>query len=663
MKALIQTLLLCLVMSQLCAQFQQQDYEALSALYLSTNGDNWENNIGWAEFIENPVLSSGEGENLNTLYGVTINTDGWVTGLVLSSNNLTGNIPPEIGTLTNLTFLQLSANELNGSIPTTIGNLDSLTHLDLSSNNLIGSIPTALGNLSNLTSLHLQNNSLSGCYNSNLDNLCDRLSYRSNEAISDGNNFDATWEDFCTFGVGACNITDMVLPGNFDNDATANGKDLLYWGVAHGYKGPDRPNSTTDWTPQNSPNWDNSVNGINSKHQDANGDGVVDTFDLDVLKNNYGETYGNNSFDYSSSDAMFVIEELEIDTTVVPYQIRFELHIDVPVSTHGISTTIDFSGVNYDSIQIDTIGSYLHPDAYIYRNKGNTIDIALTRTDKNDQNIDGPFVSLVVMVSDIQSLILPVVNNGYMMSATGELTSVSGSELYGQENARISLGVNDAYCDNKGTAKVYMANGAYSCVWSTEETTPSIEGLDIGTYYVTVNDGIRATKIPFEINWAPAPFDIHIGGDCVYFDFEQPLGEAVEVSLDGGYSYTPTAGDIDCFPIYNTDEIFIKPISDNCPTYVPVYVPPSYLSASIINSLGEVPILEYKLEQYGEVNINLYNIQGQQLQSLHEGLSGAGIHQININKKNVPRGIYFIRINYQSGNGNHTHTKTLKILM
>ena len=39
----------------------------------------------------------------------------------LDDNQLTGEIPPEIGNLTNMTYLALSNNQLTGSIPPEIG--------------------------------------------------------------------------------------------------------------------------------------------------------------------------------------------------------------------------------------------------------------------------------------------------------------------------------------------------------------------------------------------------------------------------------------------------------------------------------------------------------------------------------------------------------------
>jgi len=167
------------------AQTNPTDSLALVALYNAANGANWTNT--WD--LSQPV---------STWYGVTMNGSR-VANLNLYTNQLSGNIPPEIGDLTNLIYLdmgvsQLSGNippeignlanlthlvlsnaQLSGSIPPEIGNLTNLRHLNLSNNQLSGSIPPEIGNLANLTHLYLGYNQLSGSYDANLLNLCDQL--------------------------------------------------------------------------------------------------------------------------------------------------------------------------------------------------------------------------------------------------------------------------------------------------------------------------------------------------------------------------------------------------------------------------------------------------------------------------------------------------------
>ena len=80
---------------------------SLVNLYNITDGDNWFNNSNWG----NP--------DVNSWYGVTAvaSTQGHVWFLNLSSNNLNGIIPNNLGELSELVILNLSDNDLYSFIP------------------------------------------------------------------------------------------------------------------------------------------------------------------------------------------------------------------------------------------------------------------------------------------------------------------------------------------------------------------------------------------------------------------------------------------------------------------------------------------------------------------------------------------------------------------
>ena len=144
--------------------------------YNATDGPNWYYNDNW--------LSDAP---LGEWKGVTTDDNGRVTVLYLRSNELSGEIPAELGSLSNLreltlresylsgeipaelgslsnlTALNLRLNELSGEIPAELGSLANLGRLSLSYNDLSGEIPQELGGLSNLSTLGLHNNALSGC--------------------------------------------------------------------------------------------------------------------------------------------------------------------------------------------------------------------------------------------------------------------------------------------------------------------------------------------------------------------------------------------------------------------------------------------------------------------------------------------------------------------
>ncbi|KAH7858617.1 hypothetical protein Vadar_025915 [Vaccinium darrowii] len=85
-----------------------------------------------------------------------------LTSLKISNNDLSGNIPPGIGSATQLRLLDLSSNHLVGEVPKNLGKLVLLFNLTLSNNKLSRSIPLEIGSLSSLQHLDLSGNNLSG---------------------------------------------------------------------------------------------------------------------------------------------------------------------------------------------------------------------------------------------------------------------------------------------------------------------------------------------------------------------------------------------------------------------------------------------------------------------------------------------------------------------
>ncbi|GLT64672.1 hypothetical protein SLA2020_371500 [Shorea laevis] len=86
----------------------------------------------------------------------------YMSGIDLSSNTLTGEIPQEIGNLSRIRALNLSFNKLSGPIPTTLSKLGLVESLDLSYNNLTGEIPPQLVDLYSLAYFSVAHNNLSG---------------------------------------------------------------------------------------------------------------------------------------------------------------------------------------------------------------------------------------------------------------------------------------------------------------------------------------------------------------------------------------------------------------------------------------------------------------------------------------------------------------------
>nr|XP_018683333.1 PREDICTED: receptor-like protein kinase 2 [Musa acuminata subsp. malaccensis] len=116
-----------------------------------------------------PVLSNFDGTYDDSIT-LTIKGNSLIFSIIVylvniidfSNNNLTGEIPEEIGSLSALQTLNLSRNNLIGQIPATIGGMKLLETLDLSFNKLSGGIPQNLADLYSLNHLNLSYNNLSG---------------------------------------------------------------------------------------------------------------------------------------------------------------------------------------------------------------------------------------------------------------------------------------------------------------------------------------------------------------------------------------------------------------------------------------------------------------------------------------------------------------------
>ncbi|PSR86282.1 Receptor kinase-like protein Xa21, processed [Actinidia chinensis var. chinensis] len=95
--------------------------------------------------------------------------------LVLSGNSLTGFIPESLERLQKLQLLGLETNILQGSIPNDLCLLRMLSTLGLGDNELFGPVPACLGNISSLRNLYLQSNRLNFTIPVNLWSLKDLL--------------------------------------------------------------------------------------------------------------------------------------------------------------------------------------------------------------------------------------------------------------------------------------------------------------------------------------------------------------------------------------------------------------------------------------------------------------------------------------------------------
>lgn len=141
------------------------DWQALQAIYQNYGGDNWLNTTGWDSLIANQDTIPTNC-NLDDLYSIATNADGRIDSINFSGNELSGNFTADWLNLTELNYLNIA------------------------------------------------NNNFTGCFDSLTIGLCEKLNspyFIGDSLIDQGNNFEATWDFFCTYAT-----CDTTSTGIFD---------------------------------------------------------------------------------------------------------------------------------------------------------------------------------------------------------------------------------------------------------------------------------------------------------------------------------------------------------------------------------------------------------------------------------------------------------------
>lgn len=150
---------------------------------------------------------------------------------------------------------------------------------------------------------------------------------------------------------------ECVWPGDINLDGKVNMMDFLCLGIANQETGPIRPNSTTNWVGQPSPDWSvqfDSANvlasGLNYKYADCNGDGVIDMdADAAIIQNNMGFFHDINISDPGIGPSLH-LEHLNTtfsftgDTAILTVGVYLNGQNDTDVDDfYGIAFNMSFS--------------------------------------------------------------------------------------------------------------------------------------------------------------------------------------------------------------------------------------------------------------------------------------------------------------------------------
>jgi len=508
-----------------------------------------------------------------------------LTRLDLSHNQITGTIPAMVSNLKHLEYMVLNYNTISGEIPAGIGSLIKLKMLLLNNNSLEGSMPGELGNL-NPSMLRLHNNNLSGCYDPYLANIGiphNPLYTYTNFHISTGNNFDAPWQDFMNNNGGACwaSAVTQVWPGDFNNDGQVSNDDLVFYGIAAGNTGALRNTVSDSWEGNLCPNWSSDINGVNGKHQDANGDGLVDELDKNIILenlglNNYSENTNLNKITYETSSIEFSLEEITeasilSGTNLIEYQYALKLTSDEAVK--GFSCIIDFKTKLQEDTAVEIFENCIRPDVInaVFDYEKGILELAITNTEDIDIDCINGLAKIVIVVMEddiIEEDDKWVIKLGGITSETDDSINESGGTTF-QGSSSLSSGVNNGLnvsanvspqkCDEAGKATLNILGGTppYNIEWNTGETTAQIAGLTMGTYTATVTDSNNVIGI-HNIDVAGELQDCNFDADCpTVIDFDEFIPDAANHNMPTGI-YTAGRAIQTSASILENDEVELK---------------------------------------------------------------------------------------------------------
>ncbi len=136
------------------AQCHQDDFTALRDLYVGTDGDNWDDTVGWHLVREHraPPINC----DLSSMSGITRSFSGDYRVSRISKSGLNGPIPQSIELLDDLERLRIIDSKITG-FPSTSDGMPNLTSVQLT-NAALTTFPTVLFTFNTLQKVNLSDN-------------------------------------------------------------------------------------------------------------------------------------------------------------------------------------------------------------------------------------------------------------------------------------------------------------------------------------------------------------------------------------------------------------------------------------------------------------------------------------------------------------------------
>ncbi len=192
--------------------------------------------------------------------------------------------------------------------------------------------------------------------------------------------YDAKFAGACTYSE-IC-VDDCVWPGDFDRDGVVSLRDVLPLGVGWGREGPTRSGSVT-WSPHTATDWEISFGNLyDFKHLDANGDGTVDSLDLNVMQIFDGlhvPDYVAQADTYVAGDGLWLSQNnssTNPDNVQTNDAVSLRVRVADAPGLYGVALETEFDTA-YWNLNLNSIGnSPISPGMRLLNQKVGSIEVA-----------------------------------------------------------------------------------------------------------------------------------------------------------------------------------------------------------------------------------------------------------------------------------------------
>ncbi len=244
--------------------------------------------------------------------------------------------------------------------------------------------------------------------------------------------------------INVCDLIGCVWPGDTDNDGFVDVWDALNVGVAYGMEGPARIDADASWTQQYAPDWAfDNLNGINYKHIDCDGNGIIDAADMNIVSENYQEVSGKaDDITEVNSDVELKVEilnETVSEGETVQAVVKLGENFDTYEDIYGVAFRLSYDSeiINPNSFEIEYVDSWIGTteDILFFKhvNPG-TVDISIVRMDHNNMMGGGLILPLSFVMEEVllgkirdDEVINIEVLRSTIIDNTGVLSEISAS--------------------------------------------------------------------------------------------------------------------------------------------------------------------------------------------------------------------------------------------